>query len=162
MYEFVISFLMVRKTSKRERYQTPTEDKNQEYMQPDLHQRVGAVTALLGGGRFICDVWNIDTENFSKVNCSIPGKFKGKNKKNNEIHKGSVVLINIGMRNKDNEIPLGDIELIYTKANISKLISDGYFREETKSSITMNEIVDEMDDSGIEFETETEISFEKL
>ena len=77
-------------------------------------EKIAYVTKAFGGGRF-----EVQLEDSDKIHCIARGKHKGKNRRNNLISIGCLILI--GLREWENPHKTSDLITIYTPYEIEKL-----------------------------------------
>jgi len=129
--------------SKKVPYILPETEKN---------QAVGRVTNIMGDGRFMVNAFDGKSV-LRNVNCSVPGKFKGRNKRRNFITAGSYVLITYGIRtSRDGAKQMGEIIHIYPRQHVKQLRMDNMVVE------GIDDRDDQNDDSRVSFETDDDLA----
>jgi len=112
------------KTKSRARKDVSEEINNNHIRLPECDlEKIAYVTKAFGGGRF-----EVQLEDSNKIHCIARGKHKGKNRRNNLISIGCLILI--GLREWENPHKTSDLITIYTPYEIEKL--------KTNTSINLN------------------------
>ena len=136
-------------------------DKKVPYIIPDTDkgQAVGCVVNAVGNGRFV--VTALCDKRLLSINCSVPGKFKGRNKRRNRITTGLYVLITAEIRfSKDGSKQMGEIVHIYPKQHEKLLLMDQFIVNGMDDRGNVQKTVDIAD--SVVFEDEDAITFDDI
>ena len=131
------------------------------YVTPNYenNEAVACVVFVAGFSRFIVNAYNGPGSCglIENVNCSVPGKFKGRNRRRNLITVGTYVIATMNLRTSKKGKMLGEIVHLYPPEHHKQLLRDGFVLEHMNSTKTLSQ-----NENAFDFDDEDAITFDDI